>query len=65
MGLVKNIEEPMDSKVKDKQSIVQELEDPIRLRFLSKKRIMRYFRHMGQRNEENLEKDNLFGKVPG
>ena len=50
---------------KDNKSIVEELEEPARLSILWKKRIMGCFGHVAQKNKKNLEKDILFGKVPG
>ena len=46
------------------KSIIKELQEPIRLSVLWEKHIMGYFGLMARRNEENLKKDLLFGKVP-
>ena len=42
------------------KSIIEELEEPVRLSVLSEKPIMRYCGHMARRNEENLNKDTIW-----
>ena len=54
----------MDS-AKTNKSILEELEKPVSLSVSCEKRIMGYFGHGVRRNEQNLGKGILFGKVPG
>ena len=45
-------------------SIVNELDEPIKLSVLCEKCKLRYFGHIMRREDDNLEKGILFGKAP-
>ena len=46
-------------------SIVNEIEEPVRLSILWERRILGYFGHVTRREVRKIEKDILLGKAPG
>ena len=50
---------------KTKFSIVNDIQEPVRLSVLCERRILRYFGHVTSREFDNLEKDIQLGKAPG